>query len=135
MNYSIKAEALADHDAVSLIKDSEIKFGTTAATADSLANPAELFLCSLAACVLKNVERFSSILKFEYEKAEISVEATRLDKPPRMDAITYELKIYSQDDHINLDLLKKNIESFGTIYNTLKATCRISGQIHKITQF
>ncbi|MFB0947882.1 MAG: hypothetical protein QMB24_17315 [Spirosomataceae bacterium] len=50
-----------------------------------------------------------------------------------MDEITYELKIYSNDDRLNIDLLKKNIEKFGTISNTVKSSCTVVGEITKVT--
>ncbi len=134
MNYSVKADASSKSKAAIRIKQSEISFGITPESADTLANPAELFLGSLSACILKNVERFSEFMNFEYTRAEITINATRLEKPPRMDEITYELRIYSQDSNLNLDLLKKNIEKFGTIYNTVKISCAITGTIKKITE-
>jgi uncharacterized OsmC-like protein len=97
-----------------------------------LANPAELLLASFAACTLKNVERFSDLMKFQYEKAEMIVNAIRLEKPPRMDEINFELKVFSNDSKLNIDLLQKNIEKFGTVYNTLKPSCIITGEIKKI---
>jgi hypothetical protein len=48
-----------------------------------------------------------------------------------MDEIQYELIIYSQDESLNIDLLQKNIEKFGTIFNTVKASCLVSGTIKK----
>ena len=59
MNYQIKASSQSKEDAVIHIKKSNINFGTTLKNADTLPNPAELFLGSFAACMLKNVERFS----------------------------------------------------------------------------
>jgi len=134
MNYSIKANSSSKDKATLNIKQSEINFGTTPETADTLPNPAELFLGSFAACILKNVERFSTFMNFEYSKAEITVSATRLEKPPRMDEINYELLIYSQDQSLNLELLKKNIEKFGTIFNTVQVSCTIVGNVKKITE-
>ncbi len=80
------------------------------------------------------MERFSEFMNFEYSRAEITINATRLEKPPRMDEINYELLIYSQDSNLNLDLLKKNIEKFGTIFNTVKICCTITGTIKKISE-
>jgi hypothetical protein len=51
------------------------------------------------------------MMNFDYSKAEITVSATRLKKPPRMDEIIYELSVYSQDSSLNIDLLHQNIES------------------------
>ncbi|WP_179339939.1 OsmC family protein [Winogradskyella ludwigii] len=129
MNYQIKASSLSNEDASIHIKTSDIDFGTTSETADALPNPAELFLGSFAACMLKNVERFSTMMKFSYTKTTLNVSATRLENPPRMENIIYDLTIYTNDDKLNVGLLKKNIEKFGTIYNTIKLTCSISGTI------
>lgn len=132
MGYQIKASSVANKDAVIHIKESNIAFGTTPKTANSLPNPAELFLSAFAACMLKNVERFSEILKFDYTKATVEVNAIRLENPLKMDNIVYELTIYSNDKNLNIPLLKKNIEKFGTIYNTVKLSCSITGTINTI---
>lgn len=129
MKYYSNASSKAKSNASVQIKETAIPFGITPETATTLPNPAELFLGSFSACILKNVERFSKILEFNYSKAELTVNATRLEKPPRMDEITYELKIYSNDDSLNIDLLKKNIEKFGTIFNTVKSSCTIIGKV------
>jgi len=133
MKYSIKALSKAGNDAVVHIKQSEIAFGTTEGTADSLPNPAELFLGAFAACVLKNVERFSKMMRFSYEEARLKITAERLENPPRMDYLTYELTIFTKEERLNTDLLKKNIEKFGTIFNTVKRSSSISGSITTIT--
>lgn len=132
MKYSSKANSTSKVKAFITIKDSEIKFGITPKSADLLPNPAELFLGSISACILKNVERFSSLMNFDYSRAEVTVTATRLEKPPRMDEISYELLVYSQDPTLNIKLLQKNIENFGTIVNTVKSACTIRGEIKKI---
>jgi hypothetical protein len=55
------------------------------------------------------------MMNFDYSKAEITVSATRLKKPPRMDEIIYELSVYSQDSSLNIDLLHQNIEVWNDI--------------------
>lgn len=132
MNYHIKASSISDQDASIHIKQSNIDFGTTSKSAETLPNPAELFLSSFAACMLKNVEHFSGMLKFTYTKATLEVNAIRLENPPRMDNIVYNLTLYSNDKNLNTDLLRKNIEKFGTIYNTVKLSCSITGTINTI---
>ena len=129
MNYSSTAKSIAKDKAIIVIKQSHIDFGITTETDALLPNPAELFLGSLSSCMLKNVERFSTFMNFSYSTAEITINATRLEKPPRIDEINYVLKIYSSQENINVELLKKNIEKHGTIYNTVKEVCSISGEI------
>ncbi|MDO7135585.1 OsmC family protein [Algibacter lectus] len=129
MEYHIKASSVSNQDAIIHIKQSDIDFGTTPEMAETLPNPAELFLGAFASCVLKNVERFSGMMKFSYTKATIEVNATRLENPPRMEHLIYNVTIYTNDNKLNTDLLKKNIEKFGTIYNTVKLSCAISGTV------
>lgn len=131
MNYSIEAESIAGNEGTIAVKESKINFGTTPKTAETLPNPAELFLGAFASCILKNVERFSKLMPFSYEKTALKVKATRLEHPSRMEYLSYELLIYSQDEKLNLNLLKKNIEKFSTIYNTVKQSCSISGELIK----
>lgn len=130
MQYQIKASSVSNKDAIITIKESTIDFGTTKNTSEKLPNPAELFLGSFASCMLKNVERFSSLMKFSYTKATLEIKATRLENPPRIENIIYKLTIYSNDKKLNTALLKKNIEKFGTIYNTVKLACSITGTIN-----
>src|SRR5690606_35130459 len=105
MNYSIIASAVSNQDAKIHIKESSIDFGTTSKTSEILPNPAEIFLGSFSACMLKNVERFSVMMKFSYVKATVEVSATRLENPPRMDIILYNLTIASNDKKLNTELL------------------------------
>lgn len=132
MKYEINALSISGRDAAIKIKESQIDFGTVANSEESLPNPAELFLGAFAACTLKNVERFSGLLGFTYSKSNLQVKATRLENPPRMDDIEYRLEIYSSDSNLNKDILKKNIEKHGTIYNTVKQSCAITGTIEVV---
>ena len=129
IKYHIKASSISKQEGIIQVKQSTINFGTTSLTSENLPNPAELFLGSFASCILKNVERFSVMLKFNYLKANVEVYAMRLENPPRLDNIRYNLIVYSSDKRLNIDLLKKNIGPFGTIYNTIKLSCTISGTI------
>ena len=134
MDYQIKASSISNNDATLHIKKSNLHFGTTSTTSEILPNPAELFLGSFSACMLKNVERFSSMMKFTYSKATVEVTASRLENPPRMNNIVYLLTIFTNDEKLNTALLKKNIEKFGTIFNTVKLSCTISGTINTVNK-
>ncbi|MFC4634609.1 OsmC family protein [Dokdonia ponticola] len=132
MEYNIKANSISKNGASIAIGEKNISFGITSESEVVFPNPAELFLGSFAACILKNIERFSNVMKFTYAGADIMVKATRTNAPPKMTDIVYELTIYSDDSRLNVNLLKKNIEKFGTIYNTIKLSCKISSTIRVI---
>jgi uncharacterized OsmC-like protein len=131
MKYSITATAARETNGKITIRETQIHFGTEGGS-PQLANPAELFLSAFAACMLKNVARFSEMMSFAYEKAEVEVIATRAEKPPRIEQLSYSLSILSDDPKLNTELLKKNIEKFGTIYNTVAQSCRVEGKVQVI---
>ncbi len=115
--------------ATGLVRGSHIDFDVSRERGDELPGPAELLALSLGACILKNVERFSHLLSFTYEGAEVTVEAERQDDPPRFTRITYELRVRTDEGPHRVELLHKNVRRFGTVYNTLAASCEVEGSI------
>lgn len=115
--------------ATGLVKGRHIDFDASRGRGDELPGPAELLALSLGACILKNVERFSHLLSFAYDGAEVTVVAERQDNPPRFTRITYELRVKTDEGPHRVELLHKNLRRFGTVYNTLAASCAIEGSI------
>ena len=87
-------------------------------------------LCaSLAACLLKNIERYSEMLPFQYDMAAVEVEAIRQDAPPKMTRMRYRIEIVTDEPQALVDLLHHNIRKYGTITNTLAAACELTGEM------
>ncbi len=101
----------------------DIPFDGTAGRLEDLAGPADVLCASLCACILKNVERFSHMLPFRYASASIEVTAEREEPPPRIVRIRYRLRVVTDEPAVRVELLHKNIRTFGTITNTLAAAC------------
>jgi len=118
------AKATANH--------SEISFDATSGRHDVLPNPAELLLTSLAACILKNVQRYSEILKIPYRSAKIVVHGKRNHNLPFMSEISYHLEIDTDTNEKKLEIWHKNILKFGTITNTLAKACMLIGSVTKM---
>jgi uncharacterized OsmC-like protein len=129
LNYKIQAISTPTGKATAQANKTTLVFDTSSGRDDILPNPAELLLTALAACILKNVQRFSEILKFNYSSAQIEVAGTRNDSPPFISEITYKLQIDSEMDDKKLHLLHKNILKFGTITNTLAKASNLQGTI------
>ena len=129
LTYNVNAKSKKGGLAYAEANNDKIEFDASAGRKDNLPNPAELLLSSLAACMLKNVERFSSLLKFDYSDAQVQVIGERNDSPPFMKSIKYTLKVDSEMDLQKLNLLHKNILKFGTITNTLAKALDLSGTI------
>ena len=131
LKYKITAHVLPPGTAIVEANKSEIVFDATSGRDEVLPNPAELLLTSLAACMLKNVQRYSEILKIPYRTAKIRVEGKRNDNPPFMEEITYRLEVDTDADEKKIATWHKNILKFGTITNTLKRACEINGEMIK----
>ncbi|GHC62112.1 OsmC family protein [Ulvibacter litoralis] len=129
MSYTITATSTSGKEGELHLKNTSVAFGTTKATETLLSSPADIYISSLAACILKNIERFSIMMKFEYTTASVSITATHLTKPPRLEGIVYEVIVFSEENNINIELLKRNLEKFGTIYNMVSRACEITGEV------
>ncbi len=91
--------------------------------------PAELLAGAFAACLLKNVARSSAMLPFAYESVRVEVTMHRQDAPPRFTAIEYALHLVTTEPAHRVELLHRNLQKFGTVYNTLAAVCEVSGSV------
>lgn len=129
LSYHVEARTARQGVSTAKIKESEIAFDTSDGQSDELPGPADLLTLAFAACVLKNVERFSHMLHFHCDAAQIEVTSERQAPPPRISRISYTLRIQTDEPAQRVDLLHRNIKKFGTIYNTLAATCEVEGEI------
>lgn len=107
-------------------------FDGTSGRREELPGPADLLCAALCACILKNVERFSEILPFRYESAQIDVTAEREAPPPRIVRVHYRLRVVTDEPPARVALLHRNIRKFGTITNTVAAACELTGAIEAI---
>ena len=74
-----------------------IAFDGTQGMGDAVPGPAHLLASSLAACLLKNVERFHHMLPFEYSAGSVEVELERRDAPPAIVRARYLLEVHSDE--------------------------------------
>ena len=128
MDYHVSGTITPAREATFTVKQGSVTFGVTNSQ-EELPNPAELLLGAFAACCLKNVQRFSGILGFDYASATIEVTGERRETPTKIVAIHYVIRIDCVDEKLNLKLLHKNLQKFGTIYNTLSEVCEVSGEL------
>jgi len=134
LEYNITANVIPPGKANAVANQAEVTFDATSGRDGILPNPAELLLTSLGACILKNVQRYSEILKIPYRSAKIRVHGIRNDNPPFMKEINYLLEIDTDADERKIANWHKNIMKFGTITNTLNRACKLDGIMLKKKQ-
>ena len=134
LEYQITATVQSGGKARAAANRSEINFDATSGRDEILPNPAELLLTSLAACMLKNVQRYSEILHIPYREARVAIQGVRNETPPYMKEINYTLEVDTDAEENKINNWHKNILKFGTITNTLSRACVINGTMKKIVK-
>ncbi|MDP3258641.1 OsmC family protein [Bosea sp. (in: a-proteobacteria)] len=133
LDYRVEARRVDAHGGVATTKQAEIVLDTDLAGRPDAFNPAELLLASVAACMLKGIERVTPMIQFELRGVEVKLRGVRQDSPPKMVSIDYELIVDTDESDQRLELLHKNIRKYGTISNTVAEVVRLQGLIRRST--
>ncbi|MES2710519.1 MAG: OsmC family protein [Pseudomonadota bacterium] len=92
-------------------------------------NPAELLLASIAACMMKSIERVTPMLNFSFRGVTIHLAGERQDAPPRMTRVGYEILVDTDETERRLELLHQNVRKYGTISNTIALAVPMNGTL------
>ncbi|WP_047032996.1 OsmC family protein [Hoeflea sp. IMCC20628] len=131
LEYSVSAKRLDDTGSEASANDARIILDTGMAGRPDAFNPAELLLASVAACMIKGIERVTPMLDFHLRGVEVTLHGLRQDSPPKMTSISYELIIDTDEIDQRLDLLHKNVRKYGTISNTIAEATKLQGTIRR----
>ncbi len=129
LEYHVKAHRIDAHGSESTAKNARITLDTSMSGRTDAYNPAELFLASIAACMLKGIERVAPMLSFQFRGVEVKLHGVRQDSPPMMIVINYELIVDTDEDDRRLELLHTNVRKYGTISNTVARATKLEGTI------
>ncbi len=131
LEYKVSARRIDSHGSEAFAKDARIVLDTDMAGRPDAFNPAEMLLASLAACILKGTERVIPMLAFDLRGIEVTLHGLRQDSPPKMVRIDYEIVVDTAESDARLDLLHRNLQKYGTIYNTLADATELIGTIRR----
>jgi len=130
LTYSVVARTTEPGSAEIAFDADVLRFDRSwAAELSGLPGPAELLAAAFSACLLKNLERAGQLLAFRYDDAEVEVVARRRDAPPKFVEISYRMQISTDEPQRRIDLIHRNLQKFGTVYNTLAAVCIVHGTL------
>jgi uncharacterized OsmC-like protein len=127
--YEARAATTGTGVAMIHTRQTVVPFDSSPQQGDDLPGPADLLTSAFAACVVKNVERMGELLPFQFERAAVDVHAEREDTPARITRISYDLTVVTDEPDARVDLLHRNIQRHSTIFNTLAASCDVTGTI------
>ena len=131
MTFHVETLRLDAHGSISRCKEAEIALDTDLAGNPHAFNLAELLLAALSACIVKGIERVVPILHFELRGVEVRVDGVRQDAPPKMESITYEIIVDTDEPDRRLELLHDNVKKFGTVFNTVAPGTELSGVLRR----
>ncbi len=129
LEYHVSARRIDSHGSTATTKAATLTLDTDMAGRTDAFNPAEMLLASLAACILKGAERVMPMLDFDLRTIEVALHGIRQDSPPKMISIRYDITVDTDETDARLDLLHRNLQKYGTIYNTLAGALDLSGTI------
>lgn len=133
LEYSVSAKRMDDTGSEASANDARIILDTGMAGRSDAFNPVELLLASLAAGMIKGIERVTPMLDFHLRGVEVKLHGLRQDSPPKMISTTYEVIIDTDEIDQGLDLLHKNIRKYGTMSNTIAEATNLQGTICRKT--
>lgn len=131
MIFNVRSERISHERSVSFCKHAEIQLDTNLSGDANAFNPAELLLAALSACMIKGIERVTPILKFSLRGVEVKLHGVRQDVPPRLESISYELIVDTDETDHRLELLHENVKKYGTVFNTVAPGTNLSGDIRR----
>lgn len=131
LEYRISAQRIDPRQSVARSQSAQVRLATGLTGPVDAFNPAELLLASVAACMIKGIERVLPLLDFSLDGVEVMLHAVRQDDPPRIISIDYELVVDTEESDQRLELLHKNVRKYGTISNTVALATRLDGVIRR----
>lgn len=131
LEYRVSAHRLDAHGSEARSKDASLVLDTDLQGRPDAFNPAELFLASIAACMIKGIERVAPMIHFQFRGVEVKLHGMRQDAPPMMVSVDYEIIVDTDEEDRRLDLLHTNVRKYGTISNTVAKATRLEGTIRR----
>lgn len=134
LEYSVSARRIDEHGSEAKTKQATISLDTDIEGRPDAFNPAELFIASIAACLIKGAERVAPMINFHLRGIEVKLHATRQDSPPKILSVEYDLIVDTDESDHSLELLHTNIRKYGTISNTVASALQLQGTIGKMAR-
>ena len=131
LTFDVSARRVDAHGSVATCKSATIRLDTDLAGNTEAFNPAELLLAALPACMIKGIERVQPMLRFQLRGVEVQVHGVRQDVPPRLEEITYDIVVDSDEPDARLDLLHENVKKYGTVFNTVLPGTSLRGMLRR----
>jgi uncharacterized OsmC-like protein len=131
LTFYVETVRVDAHGSLAHCKAADITLDTDLAGRKDAFNPAELLLAALSACIIKGIERVTPTLKFSLRGVEVRIKGVRQDVPPKMESISYEIIVDTDEVDRRLELLHDNVKKYGTVFNTVAPGTELTGVLRR----
>lgn len=126
-SYRVHVEQKDAYHARATVREFELRLGARRADPTAGFNPVETLLAALGDCLLTALDFVAELSKIPITGAWIELEATRQDKPPKLNQIRYTLHLSSEAPKERVERLVGLAERNSTVFQTLSQTLPIEG--------
>ena len=71
------------------------------------------------------------MIDFSLRGVEVKVDGIRQDVPPKLESVTYEIIVDTDEPDRRLELLHDNVKKYGTVFNTVAPGTQLSGTMRR----
>lgn len=129
LTFEVSAVRTSDHASTLSVNEVELEIDSGVKPRPDALSPIELLLAAQAGCFLKGIERVTPTLNFKFSGVNVWLSATRPVAEARIEQISYRIEIATEEPQERIDLLHKNLQKYGTIYNTLSQGTKLVGEL------
>jgi hypothetical protein len=108
MQFDVVSVRLTAHVSEACCNQAKVALDTDLAGYPRAFNPVELLLAAVSALMIKGTERVVPILKLKPRGVEVRVHGVRQEVPPKMESISYEILVDTDEPDRRLDFLHEN---------------------------
>jgi len=117
--YSVTVTRRDDAHSLATAGEHQLLLGTRRGDPTAGFNAAQTVLAALGACLISNITYFAEVLRLDVADLRVTLRGLRVDKPPGLFQIDYEVILVSDEPEDKLQKLADLAAKWGTVTNTL----------------
>ncbi len=94
-------------------------------------SPQELLIAAISSCVIVGIEKAAPGMQFAYDGVEVVIQSTRQDIPSKIDSISYDVLIDTNESEQRIKELAARVAGHNTVCNSLAQSLAIHGTFRK----
>lgn len=134
IEYCVSAVGMDGPVSLARCKDALLMLDTNAQRRPDAFNSEELFLASLAACMIESVRCLAPQLHFQYRTLTVSLRAVAQRVPPKITRVEYLLNLDTDESAARLEILHLMVRTQGAVCNTVARDTDLVGKVSRMSK-